>query len=392
MSEPQGVLVGVTVVDLTVARAGPTAVRQLADWGASVVRVEAPRGDEGVVLDHDSSDYINLHSNKRVISIDLKSSEGHEIIMKLLDRADVVVENFRAPVKHHLGIAYEDVADRCPRLIYGSICGYGQDGPRADLGAVDQIIQGVSGLMSITGVPGGEPMRVGVALADMAAGVLLANGILLALLERERSGRGQWVQVSLLEALVSFLDFQAVRWTIDGEVPEAVGNDHPTLTPMGTFLASDGYLNVAAPSDRLWRRLCAAIGAEHLIDDPSYATASDRHRNKAMLVEQLQKILRTRTRADWVAQLEAAGVPCGPVNTIPEMFADPQVEHLALTEAVSHAVRGRVSILRNPVTMSRTRRAARSAAPVAGQHTDEILGELGYSAADIAALRASGVV
>jgi len=392
MSGEQGILGGLTVVDLSVARAGPTTVRMLADWGASIIRVEQPGGDEGVVLDHESSDYINLHSNKRLMTLNLKHDDGRRILLGLLERADVLVENFRPQVKEKLGIGYEQVRERCPRLIYASISGFGQDGPGAQKGAVDQIIQGSAGLMSVTGTKETGPIRAGLAIADLAAGMILANAVLLALRERDTSGLGQWVHVSLVEALVTFLDFQAVRWTADHEVPDPVGNYHPTLSPMGLFRAADGYLNVAAPSDRLWRRLCDAIGADDLLEAPEFATSALRYRNREALHAKLNSALQTRPRAAWVEVLDGAGVPCGPVNTIDEVFADPQVRHLAMTERVDHAVRGPIDILRNPITMSRSARAPRTAAPTPGQHTDELLHELGCTDDEVRALRASGAV
>ena len=384
-------LAGLKVIDVTIARAGPTAVRQLADWGATVIRIEPPN-DGGVVIQHNTADFINLHGNKRSITLNLKSAAGREVLFRLLEDADILVENFKAPVKRRLGISYDDLRERFPRLIYGSISGFGQDGPDADRGAVDQVIQGTTGLMSITGDEGGEPARVGIAIADISAGVLLANGLLLAVIERMRSGQGQWVQVSLTEALLSFLDFQAVRWTADGQEPERAGNHHPTMAPMGTFQANDGYLNIAAPGDRLWRRLCEALGASTLIDKPGYETAEDRFRNRAALAEDLQAVLGTRSRAEWVKILDAADVPCGSVNTVPEAFDDPQIKHLAMTTTVNHPERGEMRILRNPITMSRTPRSTKVAAPLAGQHTVEILHELGLADEDIDALREDGTI
>jgi crotonobetainyl-CoA:carnitine CoA-transferase CaiB-like acyl-CoA transferase len=386
------VLEGIRVIDMSVARAGPTAVRQLADFGASVIRIEGPDDAASIARDHNSSDYINLHGNKRLMTLDLKSPASKDIFHKLLERTDVFVENFRPPVKVKLGIDYAHLASDYPRLVYGSSSGFGQSGPTADKGAVDQIIQGSAGLMSLTGTKEQGPLRAGIAVADMAAGMILANGILLALMERERTGLGQWVQVSLLEAMISFLDFQAVRWTMDGEVAEAVGNDHPTLTPMGTFSASDGYLNVAAPSDRLWSRLCDAIGAPGLLADEEFSTATLRHQHKERLKKELQSIFIQRTRSQWVKLLDEVGVPCGPVNSIDEVFADPQVLDLKMTESVDHAVRGQVSVLRNPLTLSRSDRAHKTSSPLPGQHTDEILSELGYSPETVAEFHSSGVV
>jgi crotonobetainyl-CoA:carnitine CoA-transferase CaiB-like acyl-CoA transferase len=386
------VLEGIRVIDLSVARAGPAAVRLLAEWGASVVRVEIPGEGAGIAGDHSSSDYINLHGNKELITLDLKQPEGREILLSLIDAADIVVENFRPPVKKRLGIDYDALAERFPRLIYGSISGYGQDGPLGDKGAVDQIIQGMSGLMSITGEPGQPPTRVGIAVADMAAGVLLANGLLLALLERVTSDKGQWVRVSLLEALLSMLDFQAARWTVDGEVPAQAGNHHPTITPMGTFSASDGYLNIAAPNNRLWERLCDALGRPEALSSPRFSTVSGRHENRETLKSVLQQILATRSRSEWVELLDSAGVPCGPVNSVAEAFEDPQTRHLDVLTRVDHPDRGEVNVLRTPITMSRTAPAVKTSSPTASQDTDRVLSRLGYSPEDLDRLRASGVI
>jgi crotonobetainyl-CoA:carnitine CoA-transferase CaiB-like acyl-CoA transferase len=304
----------------------------------------------------------------------------------------VLVENFRPPVKRRLGIDYEEVSRRFPQLVYGSISGYGQDGPLGDNGAVDQVIQGMAGLMSITGEPGEPPMRAGIAVADMAAGILLANGIAMALFERTRSGLGQWVRVSLLEALVTMLDFQAARWTVDGEVPTRAGNDHPTIAPMGTFHASDGYLNIAAPNDRLWDRLLAALDSPAELLEPQFATVALRNTNKAELKQLLEKIFCTRPRGEWVDLLEAEGVPCGPVNTVAEAFAHPQSQHLGLVAMVQHPVRGEVGVLRSPITMSRSSAVPKASSPTASQHSDEVLAELGLTPTAIADLRAAHVI
>jgi crotonobetainyl-CoA:carnitine CoA-transferase CaiB-like acyl-CoA transferase len=386
------VLDGMRVIDLTVARAGPVAVRQLAEWGASVIRVEIPGEPDGVAGDHKSSDYINIHGNKRLITVNLKTEPGRAILHRLLENADVVVENFRPPVKARLQLDYETLAERYPRLVYGSISGYGQDGPLSAKGAVDQVIQGLGGLMSITGDPDGPPTRVGIAIADMAAANLLTNGILLALLERTTSGRGQWVRVSLLEAMISMLDFQAARWTVDHEVPRASGNEHPTIVPMGTYTTADGYLNIAAPNNRLWAALLTALGSPPTLTGPDFATVDARQAHRTSLKANLQAILATRSRAEWVSILDAAGIPCGPVNTIDETFAEPQVQHLALLETVEHSTRGSVQVLRSPLTMSRSVPVPKSAAPMPGQHTDEVMAELGFDPAAISALRNEGVI
>jgi crotonobetainyl-CoA:carnitine CoA-transferase CaiB-like acyl-CoA transferase len=383
---------GIKIVDLTVARAGPAAVRLLAEWGAAVIRVEPPGEGLGIAADHHSSDYINLHGNKRLITANLKDTRGTAIVRRLIEDADVVIENFRPPVTKRLGLDYESLATRHPRLVYGSISGYGPDGPLGDLGAVDQIIQGRSGLMSVTGEPGTPPVRVGIAIADMAAGQLLASGVLLALFERARSGRGQWVHVSLLEALLSMLDFQAARWTIDAQEPRQAGNHHPTITPMGTFRTADGFLNVAAPNDRLWQRLCEALGRPAALDDAAFATVSGRHANRDRLRELLEAEFACYPRAELVKLLDAAGVPCGPVNSVAEAFAEEQVRHLGMVTTVEHPSRGPVDVLRSPIRMSRTGASPKSPAPLASADTDDVLAELGYDAAEIAELRAARVI
>jgi len=385
-------LSGIKVLDVTVARAGPTAVRFLADWGAEVIRVETPGEDPGVSLEHSASDYINLHCNKRLLNLNLKSERGREIFLALAGQADVVVENFRPSVKHKLGIDYETLSRLNPRVVYASISGFGQDGPSADLGAVDQVIQGSAGLMSITGQPDGPPTRVGVAIADLGAGIMLANGILLALLHRDRRGEGQWVQVSLTEAVLTFLDFQAVRWLTDDELPDRVGNDHPTLAPMGTFRTTDGYLNLAAPGERLFNRMCRALNAEYLLEDQRFSSNASRTANKDALKSELQSILEQKGRADWVQLLSDVGVPVGPVNSVSEALSDPQVEHLGTVISIPHPLRGMVSVLRSPIRLSASEPVPKTASPMPGQHTDAILAELGLPQDEIDRLRAEGVV
>jgi crotonobetainyl-CoA:carnitine CoA-transferase CaiB-like acyl-CoA transferase len=364
------------VLDLTIARAGPTAVRHLADWGARVLRVEPADPSVALLADHDASDYINLHRSKRLIQLDLRDDGDRRRFFQLVERADVLVENNRPPVKTKLGIDYERCAAVNPRLVYGSISGYGQEGPASAKGAVDQVIQGAGGLMSITGLPDQGPVRAGIAVSDSAAGHQLAIGILIALHERARTGLGQWVRVSLLEAMISFLDFQAARWTIDGRVPATEGNHHPTSRPMGMYPAADGHLNIAAPSNRLWARLCEVLDAPDLAADERFATAADRYRNRDALNDLLEARFATRTRDEWVAALDAAGVPCGPVLAIDEVFADPQVEHLRMLERVEHPVRGPVDVVRNPITMSRSQPVTATSSPRPGRDRADVLAEL----------------
>ncbi|MGH7267647.1 MAG: CaiB/BaiF CoA transferase family protein [Candidatus Rokuibacteriota bacterium] len=380
-----------TVIDLTRARAGPTAVRQLADMGASVVKVETRDVVEG-----DSTsigfDFLNLHRNKRSMTLDLKHPTGVAILERLVARADVLVENYRPDVKHRLGIDYEALSRINPRLVYGSISGFGQTGPYRDRPGYDQIAQGMGGLMSITGLPGQGPVRVGIPVADLTAGLFLAQGILTALLERERSGRGQWVHTSLLQAMVTMLDFQAARWLIDAEIPPQAGNDHPTGIPTGVFTTADGHINIAASGQVMYRRLCEAIGAPQLVDDPRFKTMDDRSRNRKAMNEELDRLLRARPSAEWIEILNRAGVPSGPILNVREVFEDEQVRHLGLAQPVKHPERGEMRVQGPPVALSRTPGAVRSPAPTHGQHTHEILGELGYSPEEIRRLRADGVV
>jgi crotonobetainyl-CoA:carnitine CoA-transferase CaiB-like acyl-CoA transferase len=382
------------VIDLTAHRAGPTAVRQLADWGARVIKIE-PTGElvDATGSRRDGPDFQNLHRNKRAMTLNLKSDEGRKIFFKLAERADVIVENYKSDVKHRLGIDYEAVRKINPRIVYGSISGFGQDGPYAGRAGVDQIAQGMGGLMSITGLPGQGPVRVGIAINDTSAGLLLAYGIVVALLDRERTGEGQWVQTSLLEAQIFMLDFQAARYLMKGEVAGQEGNFHPTSPGTGMFQTADGYINVAASGDNLWRRFCEAAGARDLLDDPDFATVASRARNRAALIAHLSEIMRRHPSAYWVELLSKAGVPCGPINTIDQTFADPQVQHLGIAKTVSHLKLGPQRVVGQPIHMSSYPQPDElRPTPEQGEHTDEVLRELGYDAAAIAGLHESGII
>ena len=389
-----GPLAGLTVLDLTRVRAGPTCVRQLADWGAAVVKIEAPPSREAgdpMGGPRDGSDFRNLHRNKRGLTLDLKAPEGVAVLRRLAATADVVVENFRPDVKHRLGIDYEALSAANPRLVYASISGFGQDGPYAGRPGFDQIAQGMGGLMSITGQPGQGPMRVGIPIADLCAGIFAAQGILTALLERERSGRGQWVQTSLLQAQVFMLDFQASRWLMEGQVAKQAGNDHPTAIPTGVFPTEDGHINIATTGNAIWRRLCAALEAPEWAEDPRFADGPARSANRAALNALIAERTRLRGSADWVERLNAAGVPCGPINSIDQVFADPQVSHLGMAQALEDDG-GAVAYVAQPFTLSRTPSRIASHPPAIGEHSDAVLAEAGYGPGEIAALRAAGVV
>ena len=388
-------LARVSVLDLTLHRAGPTCARQLADWGAQVVKIETPGGAKGDAIgaNREGADYQNLHRNKRSMTLNLKSEEGRAIFLKLAERADVVVENYRSDVKHRLKIDYDVVSKINPRIIYGSISGFGQDGPDATRPGVDQIAQGMGGLMSITGEPGRGPMRVGIPIADLTAGIFLSQGILLALIQREATGVGQWVHTSLLEAEIFMLDFQAARWLIEGDVAKQAGNDHPTAIPTGVFQTLDGYINIAASGDALWRRFCETIPAPELLSHPEHATGDLRSRNRKVLNERIGAITRTKPSAYWVKLMNDAGVPCGPINSIDQTFAEPQVQHLGIAKRVQHPTLGDIKVIGQPINLTKAPQPAEyRPTPGLGQNTDEILTGLGHTAKDIVALREHGVI
>ncbi|MGI9328984.1 MAG: CaiB/BaiF CoA transferase family protein [Pseudomonadales bacterium] len=389
----KGPLADLIVLDLTHARAGPSAVRLLADWGARVIKVEPPITG-GLTGARRGSDEQNLHRNKQSICIDLKHPKGLALFYQMAGQADVVVENFKTSVKHRLKVDYDALHTLNPKLIYASISGFGQHGPYAQRGGVDQIVQGMSGLMSITGFPGGEPTRAGIAVSDTTAGMFLAQGILLALLHRVQTGEGQWVHTSLLEGMMAKLDFQAARYTMDGVSPEPQGNDHPYQVPMGTFAAKDKSVNLAAPTQRLWQRFCDALQADALREHPDYQTSAQRRANIKALKRDMEAITTRYTAEELVDRLNEAGVPCGSINTVAEAFADPQVQHLQMAWPATHPELGDVQLLRSPINLSAFPAAGRfdKAAPDPGADSVSVLQEFGIGDKEITALQELGAV
>jgi len=383
------------ILDFSRVRAGPSCVRQFADFGADVIKIESPPGvdpNENMGGPRDGPDMQNLHRNKRAMTLNLKLPASRAVLERLVKRADVVIENYRPDVKFRLGLDYESLAKINPRIVLASISGFGQDGPYRDRPGFDQIAQGMSGIMSVTGAPGEGPMRVGAAVADVAAGLFAALGIMTALLEREHSGKGQWVQSSLLSAGIALLDFQAARYTMKGDVPGQVGNDHPTSMPTSAYKTADGYINVAASGDGMWTRICQLFNRPELASDERFRTNELRAKNRTALNGEMNQALAGRTSAEWIEALNKIGVPCGPIYKMDEVFADPQVKHLSAAAEVNHPRLGRLRILNQAVKLSRTPATLKTATPEIGQHTDEVLRELEYSDAEIAQLRKQGVV
>jgi crotonobetainyl-CoA:carnitine CoA-transferase CaiB-like acyl-CoA transferase len=384
-----------TVLDLTRVRSGPTCVRQLADWGANVIKIDALLEDAGAEQlggARRGSDFQNLHRNKRAMTLNLKDPRGLATFKRLVEQADVVVENFRPDVKGKLGIDYESMSKINPKLVYGSISGFGQDGPYHKRPGFDQIAQGMGGLMSITGAPGEGPMRVGIPIADLTAGLFCAMGILTALLERDVSGQGQWVQTSLLQAQIFMLDFQASRWLMEKDVAKQMGNDHPTSIPTGVFKTSDGFINIATAGGKIWERCAQALGAPELPKRPEYATAPERSKNRKALNAELNKLTEQKSTEHWVTELNAAGVPCGPIYSIDQMFDDEQVKHLGIAQDVPNAEDRHIRLVGQPVKLSRTPSKMVAPPPEFGEQTEEVLAEFGFSAGEIAELRQAKVV
>jgi crotonobetainyl-CoA:carnitine CoA-transferase CaiB-like acyl-CoA transferase len=395
MQVPVAALAKLRVLDLTRVRSGPTCCRIFADFGADVIKIEAPPGvdpNEGMSGARDGSDMQNLHRNKRSITLNLKTPRGLAVFKRLVETADIVVENFRPDVKHRLGIGYDDLKAINPRIILASISGFGETGPYRTRAGFDQIAQGMGGLMWVTGLPEQGPVRAGIAVADVSAGLFAAIGILVALTEREQSGEGQWVRASLLQAQIAMMDFQAARYLIDGVVPQQAGNDHPYSTPMGVVRTADGFINIAVGGPAQWQSFCAAIGHPRMQDDPRYASQALRLHNRKELNAELAGIFATQRSADWLEALEQAGVPAGPIYKMDEVFDDPQVRHFGIAVPVEAKGGKRTVVVGQPVELSRTPPQVRHLLPEAGADNDTILRDIGFDETEIATLRREHVI
>ena len=385
----------IRVIDLTRVRSGPTAVRQLADWGADVIKVEAPESvepDGALGASRHTSDFQNLHRNKRSITLNLKQPEAIEILMKLVETSDVVVENFRPDVKERLGVDYESLKSRNPKIILASISGFGQDGPYAKRPGFDQIAQGMGGLMSITGAPGEGPMRVGIPVADLTAGLFCAMGIQTALLEREKSGLGQWVNTSLLQAQIFMLDFQAARWLSENHVAGQAGNNHPTSVPTGVFKTSDGSINLAVAGETIWKRFVEAVDKGEWLEMDEFKNAKERLKNRDYLNKLIEEVTITKTSDEWVEKLEKVGVPCGPINSIDKVFDDPQVKHLGIAQSIDTIPFGQTQLVGQPFNLSRSPSIMKQRPPEKGEHNEDVLLDLGYGSEELDKLKSKNII
>ena len=383
-----------TILDLTRVRSGPAAVRQFADWGANVIKIEEPGDmpDDKPGGSAQFADYQNTHRNKRSVTLNLKNPEGRALFLEMVKQADVVVENYRPNVKFKLGIDYESLKKVNPRIILSSVSGFGQDGPYKDRPGLDQIAQGLGGVMSVTGEPGRGPMRAGIPIADLTSGLFCAIGTFVALLEREVSGQGQWVQTSLLQAQVWMMDFQIMRWLMNKEIPGQSGNDHPTSSPTGVFKTSDGYINIAAMGTEMYVRLVTVLGVPEMATDPRYQTLQLRAKNRPQLNADIAAVTAQNTTKFWIDLLNKEGVPCGSIKNVQETMEDPQVQHLGMAKALQHPKLGEISVVGQAVILSRSKKDVFTAAPDRGQHNDEVYAEFGVTPERISALRQQGAI
>ena len=391
-------LEGIKVLDLSRALAGPYCTMMLADMGAEVIKLEMPgRGDDSrswgpPFVEGESAYFMSINRNKKSITLNMKSEKSTEIIHRLIKQSDVLVENFRPGAMERLGLGYEQVKKMNSGIIYCSISGFGQDGPYRMLPGFDQVLQGMGGLMSITGEPGGPPIKVGVAIADIAGGMFASYGIVAALYNREKTGKGQAVDISLLDSQVAWLTYRAGAYFASGEVPQPVGSGHPVIVPYQAFKTKDVYINIAVGNDQLWERFCKAVGLEKVMNDPKFATNAKRVENREEIVKIIGDLIAAKNGEEWLNILTDAGVPCGPIYTVDKIFSDPQVLHRQMLQELDHPKVGTIKVAGTPVKLSDTPGEVKSAPPVLGQHTQEILTQLGYSDKDVTKLKEENVI
>jgi len=392
------VLKGIKVLDLTRALAGPYCTMLLADYGAEVIKVELPgtgddtRGWGPPFVEGESAYFMSINRNKKSLTLDMKNTKSKDILERMIKQSDIIVENFRPGAADRLGLGYEQVKKINPKIIYCSISGFGQDGPYRELPGFDQTLQGMGGMMSITGEPDGPPMKVGVAIADISGGMFAGFGIMLALFHREKTGKGQWVDTSLLDSQIAWLTYRAGEFFASGKLPEKVGSGHPMIVPYQAFKAKDEYINIAAGNDQLWKRFCKVINMENIMDDPKFVTNAKRVENRKELIAILSKIIETKTGAEWLKLLEDAGIPAGPIYTLDKLFSDPQVLHRKMVVELAHPKAGKIKVTGVPVKLSDAPGEITAPPPLLGQHNKEVLKDLGYSAEEIEKLIADKVV